>query len=173
MDHLDAISGEDLRGALDEVDRKKPTQRLLAAIAYKNGVSQTELADWFGVQRRTIYSWLKRLESEPLERAVRDAGRSGRPRKLADEHRARLEEVLHEPPTAVGIDAPTWTPTLVRRYVRDAFGVEYSVPSCRRLMKEAGLRYRKPRRSATATDPEDRDPSRNGSDDVDGGWMPR
>jgi transposase len=50
---------------------KKPTQRLLAAIAYKNGVSQTELAKWYDVQRRTIYSWLKRLDTdEPLEQAV-------------------------------------------------------------------------------------------------------
>ena len=27
-----------------------PTKRLLAAIAYKNGVTQTELAEWYDVQ---------------------------------------------------------------------------------------------------------------------------
>lgn len=47
MDHLDEISVEDLQRALDKVDGKKPTQRLMVAIAYKNGVSQTELAEWY------------------------------------------------------------------------------------------------------------------------------
>ena len=71
MDHFDEISVEELQDALDNVDGKKPTQRLLAAIAYKNGVAQTELAEWFDVQRRTIYSWLKRLVGvESLEQAV-------------------------------------------------------------------------------------------------------
>lgn len=84
MDHLDAISIEDLHRALDEVEGKTPTQRLTAAIAYKNGVSQTELAEWYDVQRRTIYSWLTRLEEEPLAQAVCDAPRSGRPRKLSE-----------------------------------------------------------------------------------------
>ncbi|WP_279529385.1 helix-turn-helix domain-containing protein [Halospeciosus flavus] len=55
MDHLDEISVEELQEALDNVDGKKPTKRLLAAIAYKNGVTQTELAEWHDTGRRTIY----------------------------------------------------------------------------------------------------------------------
>lgn len=35
MDYLDEISIEELQNALDNVEGKKPTQRLLAAIAYK------------------------------------------------------------------------------------------------------------------------------------------
>jgi hypothetical protein len=42
LNHLDEISVEELQDALGNVDGKKPTQRLLAAIAYKNGVTQTE-----------------------------------------------------------------------------------------------------------------------------------
>ena len=47
-DHLDEISVEGFQRALDEVESKKPAQRLTAAIAYKNGVSQTEFAEWYG-----------------------------------------------------------------------------------------------------------------------------
>jgi transposase len=51
----------------------------LAAIAVKNGVTQTELAEWYGTGRRTIYSWLMRLDTdESLEQAVADAKRTGR-----------------------------------------------------------------------------------------------
>lgn len=144
MDHIEDISLEDLQEALDRVERKKPAMRLLAAIAYKNGVTQTELSEWYGVQRRTIYSWLKRLEAPVIENAVRDAHRSGRPRKLTDEQQAALKRALHHPPEDVGDDAGAWTPELVHRYVHQRFGIDYSLPSCRRLMKEAGLRYRLP-----------------------------
>ena len=85
MDHLEEISVEELQRALDNFEGNKPTQRLTAAIAYKNGVTQTELAEWYGVERRTIYSWLKRVEQEPLEQAVQDDRRSGRPRKLTED----------------------------------------------------------------------------------------
>jgi transposase len=139
MDHLDEISIEELQRALDEVEGKKPTQRLLAAIAYKNGVTQTELAEWYGVQRRTIYNWLKRLEAEPLDAAVEDARRPGRPRRLSREQQNELERTLHGAPAEAGYDETEWTPTLVQQFLRDAFDVDYSLPSCRRFMNEAGV----------------------------------
>ena len=114
MDHLDEISVEELQDALDNVDGNKPTQRLLAAIAYKNGVTQTELAEWHDTGRRTIYSWLMRLDTdEPLEQAVSDDHRSGRKRKLSESQQKEFERTVHEPPEEVGIDAPAWTLALV------------------------------------------------------------
>jgi len=153
MDHLDKISVEELQDALDNVEGKKPTQRLLAAIAYKNGVTQTELAAWHNTGRRTIYSWLKRLDTdESLEQAVSDDKRTGRKRKLSESQQEEFEETVHEPPEEVGINAPAWTPALAQDYLEETYGVEYSIPSCRRLLKEAGLSYQKPRRSAAEAD---------------------
>jgi transposase len=153
VNHLDEITVEELQDALDNVDGKKPTQRLLAAIAYKNGVTQTELAEWYDVQRRTIYSWLNRLDTdESLEQAVADDKRTGRKRKLSESQQEEFERTVHDPPEEVGIDAPAWTPALVQQYLEDTYGVEYSYPSCRRLLKEAGLTYQKPRRSAAEAD---------------------
>ena len=93
---------------------EKPTQRLLAAIAYKNGVIQTELAEWYGVQRRTIYSWLKRLDTEEsLEQAVTNTHRSIKNWKLSGKEEEQSEATVHESPEEVGLDAPARTPVLV------------------------------------------------------------
>jgi transposase len=74
VEHLDEISVEELQDALDNVEKTRPTQRLLVASACKNGITQTELAKGYDVQRRTIYSWLKRFVGvESLEQAVTDA----------------------------------------------------------------------------------------------------
>lgn len=91
MGRLDEISVEELQDALDHVARTEPTQRLVAAVAYKSDVTQTALAEWYGVQRRTIYS-PKRLGQEPLEQTLRDDHRSGRPRKLIECQQNKLDK---------------------------------------------------------------------------------
>ncbi len=68
-----------------------------------------------------------------------------------------MEQTLQQPPTEAGIDAPTWTPTLLDEFLEETFAVDYSIPSCRWLMEEAGLSYQKPRRTAAEAEPEDRD----------------
>jgi transposase len=174
MDHLDEVSVEELQDALDKVEGNKPTQRLLAAIAYKNGVTQTELAEWHDTGRRTIYSWLKRLDTdESLEQAVTDAHRSGRKRKLSESQQEAFKQTVHEPPEKVGIDAPAWTPALVQEYLEETYGVEYSYPSCRRLLKEAGLSYQKPRRTAAEAEESDQEEFYDELKKSERRWTPR
>jgi len=173
VDHLDKISVEELQDALDNVDGNKPIQRLLAAIAYKNGVTQTELAEWHDTGRRTIYSWLMRLDTdEPLEQAVSDDHRSGRKRKLSESQQEGFEQAVHEPPGEVGIDALAWTPALVQKFLENTYGVEYSYPSCRRLLKEAGLSYQKTRRTATETRKTDQETFNDESKKSERRWTP-
>ncbi|AUV84196.1 hypothetical protein C2R22_21755 (plasmid) [Salinigranum rubrum] len=65
--------------------------------------------------------------------------------------------MLQQTPTDPGIDVPAWTPELLREFLEETFNVEYLTPSCRRLMKELGLSYQKPRRTAAEAEPEDRE----------------
>jgi len=173
MDHLDERSVKELQDALDNVDGNKPTQRLLAAIAYKNGVTQTELAEWHDTGRRTIYSWLKRLDTdESLEQAVTDDKRTGRKRKLSDSEQQNFQETVHELPEQAGIDAQAWTPALAQDYLEETYGVTYSIPSCRRLLKEAGLSYQKPRRKAAEANEDEQEEFHDTLKKSGGRWAP-
>ncbi|UHH26676.1 IS630 family transposase [Halobacterium noricense] len=158
MEHLDEISVEELQDALENVEGKKPTERLLAAIAYKNGVTKAELAQWYDVHRKTIYNWLNRLDTDDsLEHAVSNTHRSGRNRKLSETQQQQFEATVHDSPEEVGLDAPAWTPALAQQHLEDTYGVEYSIPSCRRLLKEAGLSYQKPRCTAAEADEDEQE----------------
>lgn len=172
MTRLTDVTVEQLRRALDDVSGRTPTLRLTAAIAYKNGVSQTELGEWFGVSRRTIYEWLTRLEEEPIAEAVHDDPRPGRPGKLTAAQRSRLETRLQQPPTRAGYDEPAWTPALVREYLAERFDVAYSRSSCRRLMKEAGLVYLEPEGSAEPMADTSRPDVGGGEPATVGLWLP-
>lgn len=142
MGKLENISSEQLRESLDKVEEKAETLRLVVGINYKNGVTQSELANWYGVSRTTIHNWLDRLESlesKPLEEVISDKQRSGRPSKLTDSEREKLFSILQEPPEELGVDAPAWSPPLVRAYIREEFDVEYTLRHIRDLMNDAGI----------------------------------
>ena len=137
MDHLENVSTDDLRTALNAVAEKTPAIRLVSVIAYKNGVTQTELAEWFGVERKTIYNWLQRIEAgDDLVDAVADARRPGRPSKLSDEDQRQLAHDLEKPPDQQGSSAIEWTPEVLRDHIESKFDERYSIPSCRRFLSE-------------------------------------
>lgn len=174
MDHLDRISLDKLHEVLEQIEGKRPTQRILAAIAYKDGVSQTQISEWNDTGRRTVYSWLMRFDTdEPLTGAVTDAHRSGRNRKLSEIELQEFRQTVQDSPQEAGYDETAWTTTLVRHHLNETYDVEYSIPSCRRLLKEAGLSYQKPRPENVKADPEDRDRFDESLKNSAGSWTPQ
>ncbi|MFB6140706.1 MAG: helix-turn-helix domain-containing protein [Halosimplex sp.] len=139
MARLEDVAVEELEAALDDATGSRETQRLMAAIIYKRGPSVPMIAEWLDIRDQTIYRWFDRLESEPIERAVRDRERPGRPPKLGDADREAFRNAVREPPTESGYDRPAWTTGLARRFLADEFDVEYSRRHVQRLLNEAGL----------------------------------
>lgn len=172
VEHLTDVTIEELQQALESVEEKTPTLRLIAAIAYKNGVTQSKLAEWFDVQRKTIYNWLTRFDEQDLNLAIRDKHRPGRPRKLSTAQFDELKESLHEPPTEVGLDVTAWTTDLVQQFIRERFEIDYSRSSCRRLMKETGMSYQTSRKAADDIDSEGWDSFEEELEQFDHVWMP-
>lgn len=139
MSRLEGVSIDELNELLDEVSGKKETQRLMVAILYKQGPSVPMIAEWFDLQAGTIYRWFDRLESEPLANAVRDRPKPGRPPKLSEEQRETFGEAIQDPPTEHGFDAQTWTPKVARNYLREEFGVEYTLRHTRRILYDSDI----------------------------------
>jgi len=152
MTRLGDIPVEELEEALDEATGKRATKRLLAAIIYKRGPSAPMIAEWFGVRPQTIYRWFDRLESEPIEQAVTDRDRPGRPPKLGADERAAFREAVRGPPTAAGYDRTAWTTALARQFLEAEFDTEYSPRHVRRLLREAGLVRRQAEASPAVED---------------------
>jgi len=133
---------EDLRAQLAEVEKKVPAQRVLTAIGRKLGASTAELAEIHDVSEETIRNWLNRFKEQPIEQAPYDGARPGRPPKLSDEHKEEFIADLHKSPEEFGYDRQSWLPTLASHHLKNKFGVEYSLPHIRRMMREAELSWR-------------------------------
>lgn len=153
MVRLDEVPIEDLWRLLDQIDEGVPTQRVLAAIAAKQGDSTSRLADRHNVSQQTIRNWLSRFDNQPLEEAPYDDPRSGRPRKLSEEEHERLIAELQDSPESVGFDRQAWFPRLVYHHIRSEYDVEYSFRHIRRVMREAELSWRTARPTHYEGDP--------------------
>ena len=147
MASLNDVSTDDLRRILAEVEGKKPTQRVMAAINYleEDEATLEDVAERYGYTAGWLSRWLDRLErlaNEPFEEVVYDEQRSGRPSELSDQQHDKFVEALHESPEEVGLDAPAWSVPLARHYLAEEFNVEYCERHVRRLMSEAGLSWK-------------------------------
>ncbi|SFR67849.1 helix-turn-helix domain-containing protein [Halogeometricum limi] len=136
MVKLDDVDPDELRRTLAEVESAKEAKRLVVALDYLDGVSVSALATRYGIPRSTLYYWLDRFEAESVDEAITDEDRPGRPRKLDDDDRRRLQNHLSDAPRERGYDADEWTPELVRDHVESVFSVSYSVGHVRRLLRE-------------------------------------
>lgn len=135
MGKLDDVPAERLRRQLAEATEAKAVKRLMVALSYKDGEPVDELGDRFGIPTSTIYYWLDRLENRPIEDALEDEKRPGRPRKLDGDARESLKTDLERSPDAFGHEGDEWTPELVRAHLEAEYGVSYSVGHVRRLLR--------------------------------------
>lgn len=136
MDKLDGVPVATLRKALERAEDAKAAKRLMIAIAYRDGVDVATLSDRYGLPESTIYYWLDRFEEQPVDAAATDDSAPGRPAKLAPEQRELVGEWLRRSPREQGVDAAEWTPELLRKRIRQEFGVDYSLGHVRRLLRE-------------------------------------
>lgn len=156
MARLENISVEDLESALDDATGKRETQRLMAAIIYKRGPSAPMIAEWLDTREQTLYRWFDRIEEEPIEQAVQDRQRPGRPTKLSDPESETFQELLKHPPSEAGYDHPAWTTALAQQFLENEFDVAYSRRHVQRLLKDAGLTWQTPQPQPPTADEDER-----------------
>ena len=144
MVRLETVDVEALEIALEQARGKREAKRLIVAIIYKRGPSVPMIAEWLNIREATIYRWFDRLEEEPVEEAVRDRDRPGRPPKLDAEKREMFQHAVAHPPEASGYDEPSWSTQLAKRFLEDECGVDYTPRHVRRLMRGAGMTHRAP-----------------------------
>lgn len=142
MAHLENVSTEELRHVLTEIEGKKPTQRLMAAINWKeeDDARQRDIAQRYGYTQGWLSQWLtrlERLETEPFEDVVYDEPRSGRPTELSQREHEQFVNALHEPPKKVGINAPAWSVPIASNYLSEEFDVDYCDRHVQRLMTKS------------------------------------
>ncbi len=114
-------------------------------LAVERGQLVGQVADAYGVNRTTLFRWLRRYITEGNRGLVRRVG-SGRPRLLAAFDMEALNDIVLEPASHFGFETDLWTVGRLRQVIREQYGVTISDDTVWRRLRDAGFTYQKPER---------------------------
>lgn len=103
-----------------------------------------EIANIFGVCEPTVRFWIHSFNKHGPE-GLYDQPRSGRPRKVTDEIKHELIQLVQDDPNRAGYLATIWTVAMLALALVKTFGVTLSLGSVRKVLHQVDLRWGRPR----------------------------
>ncbi|AGW90425.1 hypothetical protein N234_35275 [Ralstonia pickettii DTP0602] len=130
--------------------------RLLALRRVKEGEKPSEVVKSLGMNRTSIYRWLKAASGRGNgERALAARPATGRPPKLTAHQQAQvLRWINGRDPRQFGLDFGLWTRQIVATLIKQKFGVRMGLTAVGRLLARLGLTPQKPLQRAYQRDPQ-------------------
>ena len=95
-----------------------------------------------GISEETIRLWL----TQYIEKGVKSFKTNkspGRPAKLTKKQKSQLKKAIIKGPTALGYLSACWRSPMIQDYIKQTFGIFYSVKYISELLKNLGLSFQK------------------------------
>jgi transposase/transposase-like protein len=149
----DAISREDVTALLACI-RNEPLKyrnRAVAILSYHRNIRVGHVADFLGGGHSSVDDWIRKFTQHGCQSLL--PFRRGYSKPSDKIYRDAVFEILHAPPSAHGINRTTWRLEDLHSVMRQR-GLPIARNNIRRIIKDAGYRYRKARRVLTSTDPD-------------------
>ncbi len=124
-----------------------------ALLMAHQGRSVFEIVVAVGRAKSTIYRWFRFFREQRLgfiETTLNEAGR----KRLWDERKTRVIDILHTPPKDFNINRTSWTYDTIIQAYGDTWGVCLPKGALKRIIKETKYTWRHARQVLTSTDPD-------------------
>lgn len=108
----------------------------------EDGVRVTEIAKVLGVNRGTVYGWLKKYKKTGDYESLRFQFAGGPKPKIHGGIEEKLIEMLLKPATEYGFEDPLWTTKRIMIFVQKKFGISISRMTAWRTVVRNNLRYK-------------------------------
>ena len=122
--------------------KKLETRRRLAAKMLLKGKGIREVARQIGAAPSSVKRWKDALENGGSE-ALSAKPHTGRPPRLTQQQRLKLDKLLRKGPRASNLRTEYWTCGHVGKIIRRTFGVRYHPDHVSRILRALGWKYRK------------------------------
>ena len=121
--------------------------RLLAARMLGEGLQAMQIARILQVDDQSVRRWDRIRRARGIE-GLKGSKPPGAPRKLTDQQRQQIPQLLAQPPRHYQLEGWLWTSKLVGALIEQRFGVRYHHDHISCLLRELGLSYQRPARRA-------------------------
>lgn len=150
------LSGYDRRKlgtALVRAADARHERRLQAVLLVAQGQSIQQVSHTTRLTRQSIYNALQRYRQRGRPQDLADQPRSGRPTMAPGIDSQQIREALQQDPLEVGYQATGRTVGLLAQYLQTRCGQSISPWTLRRRMRQARLRWKRPRYVYKSPDP--------------------
>ena len=142
-----------LAKALKEATDLRAFRRIQAVRLVAEGQPVKQVAKITGASQKAIYDWLRYyLHSHSIEDLL-DLARTGRPTVAKAITLARIYRELQRDPLKLGYNSTVWTVPLLASHLNKLYQCQITARTLRRRMKEADLRWKRPRYVYATKDP--------------------
>ena len=105
--------------------------------------SAEELSSLSGIPRRTLTSWVQKVDEYGFE-SLRAIKQTGRPSRLTEEQTAKIKVAIESDPEDSGYRV--WDGTTLSDYIHDRYGIELGSRQCQRLFHTLGFSRIRPQK---------------------------
>lgn len=142
-----------LQRVLAVVTDKRTYMRLKAVLLVAEGKEITAVAKLFDRSVQIVYHWIAIYLRGHRPSDLFDGIRSGRPLSAEAITQERIIEALGHNPLHLGYQTTAWTVRLLTVHLNSHYSSDITPRTLRRRMKEAGLRFKRPRYVYSEKDP--------------------
>ncbi len=150
------LSGHDRRKlavALPKATDARHGRRLQAVLLVTQGQPVQQVSHMTHLTRQSIYNALDRYRQRRRPQDLADQPRPGRPTVAPAINTQQIRQALQQDPLEAGYQTTTWTTGLLAQYLQKHSGQAISPRTLRRRMRQARLRWKRPRYVYKSPDP--------------------
>jgi len=151
------LNSEDIR-VLHEAILDKPLRyrnRSIAVLSYLSDVSQRSIARFLFISRSTVGQYIMQFTAGGVKELF-DFTRKEPTKSKDPQYVKALFRVLHAPPMTYDVNRTTWKMDDIHRVMKDK-GLPLCRDNIRKIVRDAGYKYRKAKTVLTSNDPEYRE----------------
>lgn len=122
-------------------DESRYLFRVFAVNMVLSGTPASHVGASAGFTKAAVTGWVKAADEHGFE-ALKPKGKSGRPSKLTDAQKEKIDAILQTDPEDSGYKV--WDGPALSTYIKQEFGIDLGVRQCQRLFKELGYSQIRP-----------------------------
>jgi transposase len=150
---LSEEQAKEVKEFIRSTEKKREYRRAQVVLLVAEGHFIAEAARVCGLSYTTAKNCVARYKERGVESFI-DLPRSGRPRKIQDEHKGYMESCLERSPRALGWREYGWNCGVLRRELERKFGLKVVTSAVWRALAKEGYRFRRPKLHIGSPDPE-------------------